>query len=272
MGVVYESVDPQTRRRVAIKALRRDLLDGPDAPDFLARFRAEARAAADLSHPGIVAVYAHGEDGGCAYIVMEYVEGRSLSDCLERGVVFSVAQSVNILLQLLDALQYAHERGVWHRDIKPSNILITGGESGQVKIADFGIATTQVGERDEVMGTPGYIAPETYLSETFDSRVDLFAAAVVLYQLLTGALPFGGSAERSMFRTCNETPRLPSAVAGLESLEPYDSVVLRGLAKNPEDRFSSAAQFREALLRARAAAANLQAPRLRSMAHPPQAG
>src|SRR6266403_3411607 len=251
MGILYKSVDPHIKRPVALKTIRRDLLVDGDTENFSARFRIEAQAAGGLAHPGIVAVYEYGEEGAFAYIAMEYIEGRSLRECFEQKAAFSVAQVVNILSQLLDALQYAHERGVWHRDIKPANILMMS--NGQVKVTDFGIARiessmlTQVGA---VMGTPGFIAPEMYLCDAFDSRIDVFAAGVVLYQLLAGAPPFVGTAEKVMFKVCYETPLPPSVAGRLPSLQPFDAVVMKSLARRPEDRFSSAAQFLEALLQA----------------------
>jgi serine/threonine-protein kinase len=207
MGILYKSVDPHIKRPVALKTIRRDLLVDGDTENFSARFRIEAQAAGGLAHPGIVAVYEYGEEDAYAYIAMEYIEGRSLRDCFEQKVPFTITQIIDILTQLLEALQYAHDRGVWHRDIKPANILMTA--NGQVKVTDFGIARiessmlTQVGA---IMGTPGFIAPEMYLSDTFDSRVDLFAAGVVLYQLLAGAPPFVGTPEKVMFKVCYETP------------------------------------------------------------------
>jgi len=181
MGIIYKSIDPHIKRPVALKTIRRDLLVDDSNENFSARFRIEAQAAGGLAHPGIVAVYEYGEEGAFAYIAMEYIEGRSLRECFEQKAAFSVAQVVNILAQLLDALQYAHERGVWHRDIKPANILIMS--NGQVKVTDFGIARiessmlTQVGA---IMGTPGFIAPEMYLGDVFDNRIDVFAAGVVI--------------------------------------------------------------------------------------------
>src|ERR1700730_17532670 len=249
MGIIYKSVDPHIRRPVALKTIRRDLLVDDSNENFSARFRIEAQAAGGLTHPCIVAVYEYGEEGAFAYIAMEYVEGRSLRECFEQKAAFSVAQVVNILSQLLDALQYAHDRGVWHRDIKPANILLMS--NGQVKVTDFGIARiessmlTQVGA---IMGTPGFIAPEMYLGDTFDNRVDLFAAGVVLYQLLAGTPPFLGTAEKVMFKVCYETPLPPSVAGRLPSLQSFDSVVMKALARRPEDRFTSAAQFLGALL------------------------
>jgi serine/threonine-protein kinase len=258
MGILYKSVDPHIKRPVALKTIRRDLLDEDATENFSARFRNEAQAAGGLAHPGIVAVYEYGEENAFAYIAMEFVEGRSLRECFEQKVAFSVTQVVDILSQLLEALQYAHERGVWHRDIKPANILVMG--SGRVKVTDFGIARiessmlTQVGA---IMGTPGFIAPEMYLGDTFDSRIDLFAAGVVLYQLLAGAPPYTGTAEKVMFKVCYETPVPPSVAGRQPALQPFDAVVMRALAKNPDDRFPSAAQFLQALLQAQAQMAGL---------------
>jgi serine/threonine protein kinase len=257
MGILYESVDLQTGRQVALKVLRPDLLNGTDTQGFLAKFRGEALAAADLDHAGIVSVYDYGEDAGHAYIAMEYVEGRSLRDCFERNDPFSIGDSADIMSQLLEALQYAHEHGVWHRDIKPANVLIS--RRGQVKVADFGIAKTERSTSDgaeDVMGTPGYIAPETYLSDTFDQRVDVFAAGAILYQLFAGAPAFVGTAQQIMFQACYEKPLPPSMASGLPALRQYDDIVLRALARQPKERYSSAAEFREALLKAHSAVNN----------------
>ena len=258
MGILYESVDLQTRWQIALKVLRRDLLNAADTEGFLAKFRGEALVAADLDHAGIVSVYDYGEEAGYAYIAMEYVEGRSLRDCFERKVPFSIGDSVDIMSQLLEALQYTHEHGVWHRDIKPANVLIS--YSGQIKVADFGIARTELSRSDgaeDVMGTPGYIAPETYLSDTFDNRVDVFAAGAVLYQLFAGVPAFVGTAEQIMLQACYEKPLPPSMASGLPALRQYDAIVLRALAKRPKERYSSAAEFREALLKAHSAVTNL---------------
>jgi serine/threonine protein kinase len=251
MGVLFKSIDPHIKRPVALKTIRRDLLDDGDPENFSARFRVEAQAAGRLAHPGIVGVYEYGEQDAYAFIAMEFIEGRSLRECFERKVAFSVAEVVSIVSQLLAALQYAHERGVWHRDIKPANILMT--PSGQVKVTDFGIARvessmlTQVGA---IMGTPGFIAPEMYLGDNFDHRVDLFAAGVVLYQLLAGTPPFSGSADKVMFKVCYEIPLPPSVAGRLPALQCFDSVVMQALARDPAERFSDAGQFLEALLKA----------------------
>jgi len=251
MGVLYESLDMETGSRIALKVLHRDLLSAVGTDNFIARFQREALLTAGLKHPGIVSVYEHGEESGCAYIAMEYLQGSDLRDCFENEVGFSIRDSVEILSQLLRALQYAHEQGVWHGDIKPSNVLISN--SGQVKIADFGIAraaSTWMDEPDDVMGTPGYVAPETYLSDAVDHRIDVFAAGAVLYRLLTGVPPFEGTAQQIMLQACYEKPLPPSMASGQPALRPYDGVVLRALAKRPQERYSSAAEFHEALMEA----------------------
>jgi serine/threonine-protein kinase len=251
MGVVYKSVDPYIKRPVALKTIRCDRLEEDASENFTARFRHEAQAAGSLAHPSIVAVYEYGEADAYAYIAMEYVEGRSLRECFEQRVAFSVAQIVDMLSQLLEALQYAHERGVWHRDIKPGNILLMA--NGRVKVTDFGIArieSSMLTQDGAIMGTPGFIAPEMYLTDSFDSRIDLFAAGVLLYQLLAGAPPFTGSAEKVMFKVCYETPAPPSVIGHLPAVQPLDAVVMKALARDPGERFATAAEFLEALRRA----------------------
>jgi serine/threonine-protein kinase len=252
MGVVYKSFDPVIRRPVALKMIRKEILsDEEEASAFGARFRNEAQAAGRLNHPGIVTVYEYGEDAQYAFIAMEYVEGHSLRQYFERKVRFEPRDLVSVMVQLLEVLQYAHEKGVWHRDIKPANIMIM--RNGRIKVADFGIARidsstlTQVGA---VMGTPGYIAPEQYLGKDVDNRVDIFAAGAVFYEMLTGGPPFSGSRESVMYKVCHETVPLPSAVTGKAVLARFDAIALRALARRAEDRYASADRFRAELLAA----------------------
>lgn len=256
MGVVYKAIDPDIGRFVAIKTLRHEGLSVADDASFSKRFRVEAQAAGRLSHPGIVAVYEFGMQPTIAYIVMEYIDGRSLRDCFEQKTAFSIGQTVDIAAQLLDALAYAHECKVWHRDIKPANVLLTNRQ--KVKVTDFGIARvdssllTQVGE---VMGTHGFIAPEMYTGGAVDHRVDLFAVGAVLYQLLAGVPPFRGTTHQMIYQVCCETPVPPSAAAGLTELAAYDAVVMRALSRRPDERFESARAFQDALRAAAAGAA-----------------
>jgi eukaryotic-like serine/threonine-protein kinase len=252
MGIVYKSFDPVIRRPVALKTIRKELLsDEDEAAAFAARFRNEAQAAGCLLHPGIVAVYEYGEDAQYAFIAMEYVEGSSLRQYFERNVRFEERDLVSVMAQLLEALQYAHDQGVWHRDIKPANIIIMN--NGRVKVADFGIARvesstlTQVGA---VMGTPGFIAPEQYLGREVDHRVDIFASGVVFYELLPGKTPFSGSKEGVMYKVCHEAATPPSVLSGKPALARFDTIALRALAKRPQDRYPSADKFRADLLTA----------------------
>ena len=255
MGVVYKAFDPNIRRVVAIKVVRLDAADEDRTPAMLARFRNEAQAAGRLSHPGIVAIYDYGEDRGLAYIAMEYIEGNSLREYLSRGTRFGSRDAVSIMAQLLEALDYAHQQGVWHRDIKPANLIVM--RNGKLKIADFGIARidssnlTHVGV---VMGTPGYMAPEQYTGAPVDRRVDVFSAGVVMYELLTGVKPFTGTVEAVAYKVCYDNPPPPSQSAGEPVVAPaYDAVVARAMAKSPEQRFQTANEFRAALLDAYAA-------------------
>jgi serine/threonine-protein kinase len=257
MGVVYKGFDPHIRRTVALKTIRKDLVDDEQEATLLARFHNEAQAAGRLSHPGIVGVYEWGEEGDVAFLAMEYVEGNSLREYFVRGTRFDTRDTVSVMVQVLDALQHAHEQGVWHRDIKPANIIVM--KNGKLKIADFGIARidssnlTQIGA---IMGTPGYMSPEQYSGASVDWRADLFSAGVVMYQLLTGERPFTGSAESIAYKVCHEKPRPPSEVDPARCSEQFDAVVMAALAKKPEDRFQEARAFRDAVLEAHAAPAN----------------
>jgi serine/threonine protein kinase len=255
MGVVYKAFDPDIHRTVAIKTIRKELVDDDDRSGMMmARFRNEARAAGRLSHPGIVAVYDYGESSAVAYIAMEFVQGASLREYFNRETRFAERDIVSVMAQLLDALQHAHEQGVWHRDIKPANLIIMN--DGRLKVADFGIAridTSQLTLTGVVMGSPGYMAPEQYSGGAIDWRADLFAAGVVMYQLLTGTRPFAGTTEQVAYKICHERAPAPSEAAPGRGWERYDAVVARALAKQPDERFASADAFRAAILEAYAA-------------------
>ncbi len=254
MGVVYKGFDPHIRRIVALKTIRKELVDDDQAATLLARFRNEAQAAGRLSHPGIVGVYEWGEVGELAFLAMEYVEGNSLRDYFNRGTRFEGPDAVSVMAQLLDALHYAHQQGVWHRDIKPANIIVMN--NGKLKIADFGIAridSSNLTQTGSIMGTPGYMAPEQYSGHAVDWRADIFSAAVVLYQLLVGSRPFTGSPESIAYKICHVQPVLPSEADPGRCTTQFDAVVMKALAKNPADRYQNGQAFRDALLEAYAA-------------------
>ena len=252
MGVVYRGFDPDIRRVVALKTIRKQGADSPQAAaQTAARFRNEAQAAGRLLHPGIVGVYDFGDDGRVAYIAMEYVEGHTLSYYLAQRVKFSEADIASLATQLLEALGHAHEHGVWHRDIKPSNVIMT--KTGRIKIADFGIARTDTSAltmANSVLGTPMYMAPEQFLGRPIDHRVDVYSSGVVLYQLLAGRAPFVGSHESLMYKVVNEVPTPPSAMEGAAHGSLFDDVVATALAKDPGQRYAHAHAFRDAVVAA----------------------
>ena len=247
MGVVYEAYDPLIKRRVALKTIRPDQLDGEHAADMVARFRREAQAAGRLNHPNIVAIYEFDEDAGTAFIAMEFVEGRELKDCFPANERFKMADVERIMTAILDALDYSHRQGVVHRDIKPANIFLL--DDGGVKVADFGIAhiessnLTQVGT---VVGTPNYMSPEQIMGLPVDGRTDLFAAGVILYQFLTGERPFAGSTTTTMQKVLKEDP-LPPSTLNVQLPPAIDAVVRKALAKRPDDRYATAREFAQAL-------------------------
>jgi predicted Ser/Thr protein kinase len=250
MGTVYDAVDRIIERRVAIKVVNRPNESDPEAVEAHARFRREAQAAGRLSHPNIVGVYDYGENATQAWIVMELVEGGSLKGRIDKHERFTVPDIVRIMGEVCAGLQYSHQRGVVHRDIKPGNIMMT--TDGQVKIADFGIARlenssmTQVGT---LIGTPSYMAPEQFRGEPVDLRADIWSAGVMLYQLLTGEKPFEGGFSAVMHKALHTEPPPPSQLS-VTTPRGFDAVIARALAKRPEDRYRSAAEFGEAIRQA----------------------
>ncbi len=261
MGIVYEGWDPGIARRVAIKTVRRDQLERAEAGEILARFQREAQAAGRLSHPNIVAIYDYGEqggeDGGTAFIAMEFIEGRELKDYFDANERFPLPELGRIMAQLLAALGHAHQHGIVHRDIKPANIILL--KDGTVKVADFGIArieSSNLTQAGAVLGTPAYMSPEQFMGQTVDGRSDLFSAGVILYQFLTGDKPFNGTLTTIMHKVLKEDPPPPSEL-NVQAPRLFDMLMRRALAKRPEDRFQTAQEFAAAIadaLRNRSAA------------------
>jgi len=250
MGVVYEGRDPNLDRRVAIKTVKVENLSEEAAAEYEHRFRTEARSAARLQHPNIVSVYDSDRDGDIAFLVMEYIHGDDMKHHLDKGVRYSLEQSLKMIRDLLSALDYAHKQGIVHRDIKPANLLIEPG--GRVKLTDFGVARIQdSGEatrtQGSMVGTLKYMSPEQVQGQKIDSRADLFSVGVVLYQLLTDKRPFDGDNDFSIIhQIIGHTPAPPSSFnARLPSA--IDAVVARALAKDREQRFASARDFASAL-------------------------
>ncbi|MDB5807236.1 MAG: putative serine/threonine protein kinase [Betaproteobacteria bacterium] len=243
MGVVYKGWDPGIARHVALKAIRKDLMDQEGAEQAVARFRNEAMAAGRLNHPSIVAVYDYGEDGPTAFIAMEYAEGQGLREYLRARGAIKLSDIAEMMGQLLGALDYAHQRGVVHRDIKPANIIIT--VDNKLKVTDFGIArldTTSLTQTGMIVGTPSYMAPEQYTGVGVDNRADLFSSGVMLYEMITGVKPFSGTNEVIAYQICHAPHVVPSQ---LDPTLPaaLDEVINRALAKKKEERYATAAEF-----------------------------
>ena len=250
MGVVYKGFDPDIKRTVAIKTIRRQFGVAGEGVSAAARFRNEAVAAGRLTHPGIVAVYDFGEHDDVAYIAMEFVEGKTLAHYLSSRVRFTDEDIPGVICQVLDAVEHAHEAGVWHRDIKPANIIMA--KNGKLKVADFGIARIEdagLTQANVMIGTPTYMAPEQFLGTRMDKRVDIYACGVLLYILLTGKPPFSGPQEQLMYKVVHEAPALPSHVEGADRPHFYDAIIAKALAKDPDQRFPDAATFRDAVQR-----------------------
>lgn len=252
MGVVYKALDPHIQRTVALKTLRPRLLQpGPDGEAALQRFRQEAQAAGRLNHPNIVAIFELGQAQGEVFIAMECVEGRPLTALTAHGRRLPLPDVLAVMVQLLDALQCAHEQRVWHCDIKPGNLLVT--RDGRLKVTDFGIARIDQGgspQHAAIYGSPGYVAPERYHGAPADARVDVFSCGALLYELLTGCAPFGGDASQAREQVLFHQPPAPSARVGGALPAALDAVVARALAKDPGQRFASAAELHHALLAA----------------------
>jgi serine/threonine-protein kinase len=237
MGVVYKAQDPQLDRLVAIK-----MIIGANAA-LLKRFDVEARSTARLQHQNIVTIYDFGNQEGKPYLVMEYLEGMSLESVLSSGRALSLAQKLDICIGLCNGLNYAHERGVIHRDIKPANVMLLNDDS--VKIVDFGIA--RIGDtgisRTEVVGSLHYMSPEQFQNIPLDSRTDIFSTGVVLYRLLTGALPFDATGEAAiMYRIINEAA-VPVSSCGRGYPPELDAILEKALAKNRGSRYASCREF-----------------------------
>ena len=247
MAVVYRGLDPVIKRAAALKVIRKSDLDSAEAAQILERFKREAQAAGSLQHPNVVAIYEYGEDEAYAWIAMELVEGKSLRDHLLAEWRPDLSRLPSVLEQLLEALDYSHGRGVVHRDMKPGNVLIS--DMGVVKISDFGIARIELShltQAGELLGTPYYMAPEQYDGRDSDERTDIYAAGVIVYEVLCGRRPYDGSGGNLMRQILQDPPppvstfepRLPVSI---------DLVLGRALAKKPENRFRNAREFLDAL-------------------------
>ena len=260
MGVVYEGFDPVIERTVAIKTIRPEQLEKSQAVEILARFKREAQAAGRLNHPNIVAIYdydevvaegdrpsSEGEGARVAFIAMEFIKGRELKDYLDANERFVLKEIERIMGEMLDGLNHAHRNGVVHRDMKPANVILLA--DGKVKVADFGVArieTSELTQAGTILGTPSYMSPEQFLGQPVDGRSDIFSCGVILYQFLTGEKPFTGTVTTIMHKVLKEEP-LPPSMLNVTLPPTWDAIVKKAMAKNPAERYQTAAEFAAAI-------------------------
>jgi eukaryotic-like serine/threonine-protein kinase len=241
MANVYLAEDQELGRRVAIK-----ILDDRHAADdsFIERFRREAKNAAGLSHPNIVSIYDRGEAEGTYYIAMEYLAGRTLKELMVSRGPTPIGIAIDYTRQILAALGFAHRNGIVHRDIKPHNVVVDA--DGRLKVTDFGIArsgASQMTEAGSIIGTAQYLSPEQARGAPVDQRSDVYSVGIVLYEMLTGKVPFTGDTPLEIaMKHLSEVPVPPSELRD-DVPEDLDMIALRALAKDPEDRYQTAAEM-----------------------------
>ena len=246
MAIVYKAKDLLLNRVVTIKVLREQFVSDED---FIRRFRREAQSAGSLSHPNIVSVYDVGKEGDTEYIVMEYVEGRNLKEIIREYAPLTTDQSINLGRQITKAIQNAHEHHIIHRDIKPHNILVTA--EGHAKVTDFGIAravsSATVTHTGDIIGSVHYLSPEQAKGLVSNEQSDIYSLGIVLYELITGKVPYDGETPITIaLKHLQEQPILPSKINPLVDKE-FEAVIMRAIAKSPEQRYKSAKDLLEDL-------------------------
>ena len=249
MAQVYKAINMSNRRTVAVKVLKDEYKN--DA-EFLRRFSREANAILTLSHENIVRAYGAGTHNGMPYLVMEYVEGRTLKDLISQNGALPVRTAIGITCQILDALSAAHAHGIIHRDVKPQNVIVT--DKGRVKLADFGIArevkaTTVTFSGQKVLGSVHYISPEQAKGSLANEQSDLYSAGVCLYEMLTGTVPFDADSAVSIALMHIQDKPTPPIILNPELPKALNDIVLKALEKNPNRRYASAMDMREDLLK-----------------------
>jgi predicted Ser/Thr protein kinase len=242
MGVVYKANDPTIGRTVALKTMRLDV-HGLESGEVVRRFKNEARAAGLLNHPNIVTIYDAGEHEGIFYIAMEFMEGTTLQALLDEKRILEAEEAIQFSREICKGLDYAHAHGIVHRDVKPANIMITA--RGGVKIMDFGIAKAggSMTSTGQVLGTPNYMSPEQVKGRPLDGRADLFSFGVILYEMLTGEKPFvGQNVTTIIYKIVNENP-IPPRDLDVTIHPGLNAIVIKSLAKSPDERYQSGAEL-----------------------------
>lgn len=260
MGEVYAARDTKLDRAVALKFLRRDMAS---QDDLRTRFEAEARAAGRLSHPNVVGVFDTGEDRGIPFIVMELLSGRTLADEAAGGPA-NEERAREVGMQILSALRASHAEGILHRDLKPGNVLLT--QEGSVKVGDFGVAKMTEGlnltQAGMMLGTPAYLAPERIAGEPASETSDIYSVGVILYELMAGRKPFDADTPLGLIRAIQEDPVPPLVEVRPDVDRRFSEVVARAMARDPEQRYSSAAEMEVDLKRDEATATGAGEPSL----------
>jgi len=259
MGAVYKAEQPEMRRFVAIKILHKRYLS---RKDLVTRFKREARAMSHLSHPNTARVFLYGQlDDNACYFVMEYLEGRNLAQTVRKEGPMEPTRAINIMIQACGALEEAHRAGIVHRDLKPENIFLTsqGGIEDFPKVLDFGLAKLSeqqmrpgsliLTQEGMVFGTPEFMSPEQARGETLDGRSDIYSLGIILYELLTGKLPFDAKQPMEYIQRHIKEPPIPLTERSPEREFPQglEEAIARSLAKAPKDRYETAAGFANAL-------------------------
>ena len=246
MGAVFKGIDLMLEREVAIKMLRPELASQPQVVE---RFRSEAVTLAKLNHPNIATLFSFLRQGEDFFMVMEFVRGETLDSLIRRTGAMPCERAVALLNQALDGIDHAHRMGIIHRDIKPANMMLT--ENGILKVMDFGIArvlgTSRMTKQGNIVGTIEYMSPEQVRGQETDARSDIYSLGILLYEMLTGRVPFSSDSEYDLMRMQIENAPEPPRVFCAQIPQPVEQAIMRSLAKRPEARFQGAAEFRTVL-------------------------
>ncbi len=245
MGIVYKALDPDIDREVAIKTIRFDLIsDESEKNELMLRFIREARSAGNLLHPNIITIYDVGKEKDMTYIVMQYVEGSSLQNWITSRKKIPAPAIVRLMVQICEALDYAHRNGIVHRDIKPANILLD--EEGKPFLVDFGVAHVEMStitQTGAAIGTPSYMSPEQVMGKKIDKRSDIFSLGAILYELLTGRRPFEGESITTVIYKIVNEEAMPLSHFRKEIPSEFEAIVKKALSKDPEKRYRSCSEL-----------------------------